>query len=45
MLRVDHGRWGQTLVNVRQLALSATHARTRERWLALHDIVQGARAT
>jgi transposase len=33
------------LADLRQLALSAPHARSRERWLALHDIAQGACAT
>ena len=45
MLRVDHDRWGQTLADLRQLALSASHARNRERWLALHEIAQGGCAT
>ena len=45
MLRVDHERWGQTQADLRHLALSATHARSRERFLALHDIAQGACAT
>ncbi len=41
MLRVDYERWGQTVADLRQLALSATHPRSRERYLALHDIAQG----
>ena len=45
MLRVDHERWGQTLADLRRLALTAPHARSRERFLALHDIAQGACAT
>ncbi len=45
MLRVDHGRWGQTLADLRRLALSAAHPRSRERLLALHDIAQGGCAT
>ena len=45
MLRVDHERWGQTLADLRRLALTAPHARSRERFLALHDIAQGVCAT
>ena len=45
MLRVDHRRWDQTRADLRRLALTATHGRTRERFLALHDIAQGACAT
>ena len=45
MLRVDYGRWGQTPADLRYLALSALHPRSRERFLALHDIAQGSCAT
>ena len=45
MLRVDHDRWGQTVADLRHLALSATHPRSRERFLALHEITQGSCAT
>ena len=45
MLRVDHQRWAQTRADLRRLALTATHGRTRERFLALHDMAQGACAT
>ena len=45
MLRVDHDRWGQTQTDLRELALNAAHARSRERFLALHDIAEGACAT
>lgn len=45
MLQVDHDRWGQTQTDLRELALNATHARSRERFLALHDIAEGACAT
>jgi hypothetical protein len=45
MLRVDYERWGQTPAELRYMALNATHTRTRERMLALHDIAQGACAT
>ena len=40
MLRVDYARWGQTPEDLRHLAVSAPHARTRERALALFDITQ-----
>src|ERR1700709_2512389 len=45
MLCVDYERWGQTPADLRHMALNATHTRTRERLLALHDIVQGECAT
>src|SRR5688500_4110047 len=45
VLRVDGARWGQTPEDLRQLALSAPHARTRERALALFDITQHRCAT
>src|SRR5947199_8829931 len=41
VLRVDYARWGQAPEDLRHLALSAPHARTRERALALFDITQG----
>lgn len=45
MLHVDHARWGQTLEDLRRLAMSARHARTRERALALYEIAQESGAT
>ena len=45
MLRVDHQRWDQTRADLRRLALTAPHDRTRERFLALHDMAQGTCAT
>ena len=45
MLRIDPARWGQTPEDLRSLALSAPHTRTRERALALLDIAQGRCAT
>ena len=45
MFYVDHDRWGQTAADLRRLALSATHARSRQRFPALHEIVQGRCAT
>ena len=45
MLRVDHARWGQTPADLRRLATSAPHPRTRERFLALYEITQESCAT
>ena len=45
MIRVDCARWGQTPDDLRHLALSAPHACTRERALALFDITQHRCAT
>ena len=45
MIRVEYARWGQTPEDLRHLALSASHARTRERALALFDITQHRCAT
>jgi len=45
VLRVDYARWGQTPEDLRHLGLSAPHARTRERALALFDITQHRCAT
>src|SRR3954468_7702921 len=45
MLRVDYARWGQTPEHLRHLALSAPHAPTRERALALFDTTQHRAAT
>jgi hypothetical protein len=45
VLQVDCARWGQTPEDLRRLAMSASHARTRERSLALYEIAQGSCAT
>src|SRR3954470_24300738 len=45
MLRVDYARWGGTAEDLRHLAMSAPHARTRERALALYEIAHGSCAT
>jgi transposase len=45
VIRVDCARWGQTPEDLRHLALSASHARPRERALALFDITQHSCAT
>ncbi|PPQ30367.1 hypothetical protein CCS01_19635 [Rhodopila globiformis] len=45
VLHIDHPRWGQTVADLRDLALSAAHPRSRERFLALHEIAAGSCAT
>src|SRR3954471_2521331 len=45
MLSVDHARWGQAPEDLRRLAMSPPHRRTRERFLALHEIARGGCAT
>ena len=45
MLRVDYGRWGHTIEDLRQLATKAPHPRTRERFLALYEIAADSCAT
>ena len=45
MLRVEYAQWGQTPADLRELAMSAPHARTRERFLALYEITQESCAT
>src|SRR3954468_11261087 len=45
MLRVDHARWDQTPADLHELAMSASHPRTRERFLALYEITQESCAT
>ena len=45
MLRIDDARWGQTPEDLRQLATSAPHPRTRERFLALYEITEESCAT
>src|SRR3712207_5121752 len=45
VLRVEYARWGQSPGDLRHLAMSAPHARTRERALALYEITQGSCAT
>jgi hypothetical protein len=45
VLRVDVSRWEQTAADLRDLALHADHPRSRERFLALHEVAQGGCAT
>jgi hypothetical protein len=41
MIRVEIQKWGQSLDDLRRLALQAKHPRTRERFLALSLIADG----
>jgi Homeodomain-like domain len=41
MIRVEMRKWGQSLDDLRRLALRAEHPRTRERFLALSLIADG----
>src|SRR3954467_10121593 len=41
MVRVEIQKWGQSLDDLRRLALQAPHPRTRERFLALSLIADG----
>src|SRR5436309_105638 len=41
MVRVEIQKWGQSLDDLRRLALQAQHPRTRERFLALALIADG----
>src|SRR3712207_3136129 len=45
MLRADCARWDQTPEDLRRLATSAAHQRTRERFLALYEVTQEGCAT
>jgi len=45
MLKVNVQKWGQSGEQLRQLALSASHPRSRERLMALYDICGGKNAT
>jgi hypothetical protein len=42
MVRVELEKWGQSLDDLRRLALQASHHRTRERFLALSLIADGS---
>jgi transposase len=42
MVRVEMGKWEQTLEDLRRASLHAPHARTRERFQALYLIASGA---
>ncbi len=45
MLRVEHEQWGQRPEDLRELAVTAPHARSRERFLALYEMTLGPSAT
>lgn len=41
MVHPDTAKWGQTMTDLRRLSIEASHARTRERFLALYLIASG----
>ena len=43
MLKVDLAKWNQTADDLREAALTAPHARTRERFFALYELTQQGR--
>ena len=45
MLRVEHEKWGQSLGDLRRLALESPHKRSRERFMALYEVARGSNAT
>jgi transposase len=45
MLKLDLSRWEHPVEDLRQLALTSDHPRTRERWMALYEIATGKNAT
>jgi transposase len=45
MLKVDCERWNQSTSILREQALKASHARSRERLMALYEICHGKSAT
>ena len=45
MLHVDYDRRGQAPEDLRELATSAAHQRTRERFLALYEVTRASCAT
>ena len=45
MLVVDYKRYAQTPEDLRHLAVESPHPRSRERFMALYEIVQGTNAT
>lgn len=45
MLKINCDRWNQNAANLREEALKADHARSRERLMALYEICNGKNAT
>ena len=45
MLKVELSKWGHSAAELREIALSAEHPRSRERLLALYEICAGKSAT
>lgn len=40
MLKVAHAKWGQSLDDLREAAMTSSHVRTRERFLAVYEIAR-----
>lgn len=45
MLKVEINKWEQSAVELREMALSAEHPRSRERLMALYEVCNGKSAT
>lgn len=45
MVKVDYPKWNQSPQILREHALTASHRRTRERFMALYEITQGKNST
>jgi len=45
MLQVNYKKWEESPPHLRSLGLNSDHQRTREHFLALHDIIEGKNAT
>jgi transposase len=45
VLRVEYEQWGQQPEDLRELAVTAPHVRSRERFLALYEMTLGSSAT
>lgn len=43
MIKLDLAKWNQTPEDLREAAMTAPHARTRERFLALYELTQQGR--
>jgi hypothetical protein len=42
MVPIEHNKWNQSIDDLRLLATTAPHRRTRERFLALYEIAMGS---
>ncbi len=43
MLKVNYHQWNQSVEELREMSLTASHPRTRERLMALYEISLGMR--